>query len=167
MWLGSWLVGMSINKNPEAIWKLSYPLIFAVGIAAILIAITYSSAIRELLRIWGIKEEYSYGYMIPFVTAFLVWQRKDLLGKIEFSGAWLGVLVVVVGFFVYMLGEISTLYLVIQYSLVIMIMGLALAMTGWKAFKVVAVPLLFLAFMIPLPQFFLAGDLTAVAISVF
>jgi exosortase D (VPLPA-CTERM-specific) len=137
------------------IWRLSPQFIVALCGAATLALLAYSGAISELLRIWEVREEYSYGYMIPVVTAFLVWQRKDQLEKIEFDGAWTGVLLTLLGLFIYLVGELSTLHIVVQYSMVAMVLGVALAVTGWRAFRIIAVPLLFLIFMIPLPQFLL------------
>jgi len=146
---------MNTNDDNGVVWKFSPQSIFALAMAAILISVAYSVAISELLRIWGVREEYSYGYMIPFITAFLIWQRKDLLERMNFSGAWFGVVLALIGFSIYFLGELSALYLLVQYSMIIMVLGLALAMTGWPAFRIIFVPLLFLLFMIPLPQFFL------------
>jgi len=146
---------MNTNDNNGVIWKFSPQLITAAVIAAILIIVAYSAAIGELLRVWGVREEYSYGYMIPFIAAFLVWQRKDLLERINFSGSWFGVVLTLIGSFIYIVGELSTLYLLVQYSMIIMVLGLALALTGWPAFRIIFVPLMFLIFMIPLPQFLL------------
>jgi len=78
-----------------------------------------------------------------------------VLVGIDFNASWVGLAVVVLGFMLFVLGNLSTLFLIVQYSFLVVIVGVALAYTGWRGFKVIAVPLLFLAFMIPLPRFFL------------
>ncbi|WP_197703410.1 VPLPA-CTERM-specific exosortase XrtD [Sulfurifustis variabilis] len=124
--------------------------------AAALLGFTFQHGIAELLRVWEIKEEYSFGYLIPFITLFLVWQRKDRLESVPFTGSWAGFALVLFGLLVYVAGELSTLYLLIQYALLLALAGLVLAFTGPAAFRVILVPLLLLVFMVPLPQFFLS-----------
>ena len=51
------------------------------------------------------------------------------------------------------MGEVATTHALSQYGLVITIMGIALALLGWQAFKVVMIPLGLLFFMVPFPQF--------------
>ena len=61
------------------VWKEGWRIWLILAALAVFIGLVYFSSIKELIRIWGVKEEYSYGYMIPFITAFLIWQRKDRL----------------------------------------------------------------------------------------
>jgi exosortase D (VPLPA-CTERM-specific) len=145
----------SNDTAPVAVWKET-PLIWLyLGIISALLAATFFEAFRELVRIWNLKEEYSYGYIIPLISVFLVWQRKDQLERTAFTGSWLGVGVVALGVCVFAIGNLATLFLVVQYSFLIILAGLVLAFVGTAAFRLLAVPLLLLAFMIPLPEFFL------------
>lgn len=143
------------TESRPVVWTA--PLLFWASIigAGLLLWFSYEDSIRKLIAVWGEREEYSYGYMIPFISAFLVWQRKDLLERLRFTGAWAGLAVVLLGIGLLIVGNLSTLFLVAQISLVVVVLGLAMAATGSPAFKIIAVPLLFLLFMIPLPQFFL------------
>jgi exosortase D (VPLPA-CTERM-specific) len=147
---------MTSNANPTMIWK--EPLawwISLIGLGAVVIFVFFDG-LKELLRVWEHKEEYSYGYMIPVITAFLIWQRKDQLERMAFTGSWAGVALMFFGLCVFLLGELSGLFLLVQYAFLLVVAGLALALTGWPGFRLIAVPLLLLAFMVPLPQFFLA-----------
>jgi EpsI family protein len=51
----------------------------------------------------------------------------------------------------------------VQYAHLITLYGLALSLLGWPAFSIIAVPLLIVLFMIPLPQFCMANLSTALA----
>lgn len=146
---------MTSNVNSAMVWK--EPLawwISLIGLGA-LVVFAFSDGLKELLRIWDAKEEYSYGYIIPLITAFLIWQRKDQLERMVFRGSWAGVALMFFGLCVFLLGDLSGLFLLVQYAFLLVVAGLALAMLGYPGFRVIAVPLLLLAFMIPLPQFFL------------
>ena len=145
----------SSNEQATPYWKLSAGWWLALVLAGGLLGAAYLESIRDLIYVWGVREEYSFGYMIPFITGFLIWQRKDLLERIEFKSSWTGLVIVLFGLVLFVVGELSTLLLVVQYSMVVVLLGLALALLGWKAFRIVAIPIAFLFFMIPLPQFLL------------
>ncbi len=137
------------------VWKQP-PLLWAsFTVVAAILGFVYFDGLKELLRVWNTKEEYSYGYLIPFITLFLIWQRKDSLERIAFPGSWTGALITLFGIGLFVVGNLSTINLVVQYSFLMVIVGLVLAFTGWEGFRLVRVPLLFLLFMIPLPPFLL------------
>ena len=142
-------------KSTPEVWKEPVVVWLSFVVVATLLGAVFFDGLKEMVRIWELKEEYSYGYMIPPITLFLIWQKKDLLERINFRGSWVGLLLVVLGFALFVLGNLSTLFLIVQYSFLMVVFGMALAFCGWRGFKIIAVPLLFLTFMIPLPAFFL------------
>jgi len=145
-----------IEGNPkETICKISIP-VWAVVVALLgLLGFMFKDSLAWMVKIWDTREEYGYGYMIPVITLFLIWQRKPLLEKIQFSGSWTGVLVLLLGLCLFFLGTIGTIHSITQYAFLIVILGGAWSFMGYAGFRVVVVPLLFLAFMIPLPDFLL------------
>ena len=102
---------------------------------------------------WWEREEYSHGPLIPLLAIFFVWQVKDQIEKVEFKGAKTGVLILVLGLCLGLVGNLSTIYTVMQYAFLIALMGIVLSMIGWRAMALVSVPLMILIFMIPLPNF--------------
>jgi exosortase D (VPLPA-CTERM-specific) len=57
------------------------------------------------------------------------------------------------GLLLYLMGELSTLYVIVQYAFVIVVVGLVWAFVGHEGMKLVAIPLFILFFMVPLPNF--------------
>lgn len=106
-----------------------------------------------MVTIWNVSEEYGYAYLIPVIAIFFIWQCKNQLAEIEFHPSVAGLLLVVVGGALFFLGAIATTHTLSQYGLVVTIMGVALALLGWEAFKIVVIPLAVLFFMVPLPPF--------------
>lgn len=140
--------------NP--VWKLptiGWAVIFFIG--ALLTFIFYAG-IKFLLRQWE-APEYGYAYLIPAITLFLIWQKKNLLQSTPFVGSWLGLIIAAVGVVLFFLGELSALHIIIQYALLVVIFGLVLAFAGVQGFRIIWVPLLLLVFMIPLPGFIYQG----------
>ncbi len=124
-----------------------------VVVAAISVLFTFRDGVRILLDVWGDKEEYSFGYLIPFIALFMFWQRKNDLERTPFSGSWAGFSLVAAGVLLLALGRISALATFMYYGLVLAIVGLVLSQIGWKALGVVWGALVVLVFMIPLPAY--------------
>lgn len=144
-----------ITETKEQIWRET-PIIWALFAAlTALLGYIYFDGFTNLVSKWDNQPEYSFGYLIPFITIFLIWQRKDLLEKLTFTGSWIGAAITLAGILLFIIGELTTLYLLIHYSFLIVVLGLVLSFSGWKAFKIILIPILFLAFMIPLPSFFM------------
>jgi exosortase D (VPLPA-CTERM-specific) len=102
---------------------------------------------------WIDQPEYSHGLLIPPVAAFLMWQQKDRLERIPYTANWWGVALVLLGGGLLVVGQLGTVYTAVQYAYVVTLYGLILSFLGWPAFRLIAVPLLILLFMIPLPEF--------------
>jgi exosortase D (VPLPA-CTERM-specific) len=143
------------------VWRQS-PLVWILFAAAAgLLYAAFHTGLHAMVRVWGDLEEYSFGYMVPAITAFLIWQRKDKLERLPFEGSWLGPAAVAVGAFMLLLANLSTITVVEQYAFLLALFGVALALTGWTAFRVILVPLCILVFMIPLP-FFMINQLSEI-----
>jgi exosortase D (VPLPA-CTERM-specific) len=140
-------------KGQPLLW--SYPLLFWVLLGSIVVlgGIAFQHTIADMQYRWDTLEEYGYGYLIPVITLFLIWQRKNQLAEIEFRPSWVGLLLVVLGGILFFLGEVATTFTLSQYGLVVTVLGVALALLGWEAFRIVAIPLAVLFFMVPLPPF--------------
>ncbi|MBY0468980.1 MAG: VPLPA-CTERM-specific exosortase XrtD [Burkholderiaceae bacterium] len=102
---------------------------------------------------WASVEEYSYGYFIPLISGFLIWQKSDQLRQVELRGSWTGLLLVGAGLLLGLVGEFSAIRLFGQYGFIIALVGLSVGFIGWRGTRMIAGPLGILLFMIPLPQF--------------
>lgn len=144
---------MTDTARSTAVWRMT-PLTISAAIAASALAgFLLHEGFNFIFYMWFNKEEYSHGVMIPFISAFLIWQRKDILERMPFTGSVAGVGLMFLGLALFVLGRLSALAVLINYSMIIIIASLFLAFMGWRAFRVILVPVLLLFFMIPLPGF--------------
>jgi exosortase D (VPLPA-CTERM-specific) len=134
--------------------------LLCLGLSVSLMAIAFWGGIDELIHRWDKQEEYSHGYMLPLLTLYFIWQKKNVIVQSEFSPSWWGLAIILIALIVFIVGEISALYVLTQYALIIVLLGLAMAIMGWPAVKPVVVPILLLVFAIPLP-YFLEASLSA------
>jgi exosortase D (VPLPA-CTERM-specific) len=149
---------MSIQSiDPAAtvppVWKLSWGLMLIAAIVGLLSLWPFWDGLTRMWGWWIDQPEYSHGLLIPPVAAFLMWQQKDRLELIPFTANWWGVLLVLLGGGLLIIGQLGTVYTAVQYAYVVTLYGLILSFLGWPAFRLIAVPLLILLFMIPLPEF--------------
>ena len=114
-----------------------------------------SPALRNMVATWSGSPEFSHAPLIPLISAFLVWQQKDILERIEFSGSWAGVLLALCGALLAVAGVLASLFPASQYGAVIAVYGVVLAGVGLKVFRRLWAPLFILLLMVPLPDFLL------------
>ena len=146
----------ALAGNPSRpVWTNSPALqsLLLIGLVALVIA--FLPGIEELIQTWNSVEEYSYGWLIPPIVVFLVWQRTDVLRQMELRGSSLGWLVLGVSVLFCVTGRLSLVRLLLQYGLIIGIFGLTLAATGRAGIKLLFWPLAMLMLMVPLPHFVL------------
>jgi exosortase D (VPLPA-CTERM-specific) len=117
------------------------------------LAFMFADGMSELLRIWSRKEEYSHGFLIPIVSALMIWARRAQIRVHAGNGSWLGLVVVAIGVSMFVVGELSTLYIVVHYSMVVVLGGLCLSYFGFRGTRPMWPALVLLLFAIPLPLF--------------
>lgn len=147
---------MEFAENTHGVrWTVAAIDQLIIGSVAVLLLVAFFSGLRDLVAVWDTQEEYSFGYMIPGVSLYLLWQRRERVAATDFAGSWWGTAVVATGVLLLGVGQIGTLGTVVQYAFLISLYGLVLAYTGFRGFAAMAAPLAILAFMMPLPNYLL------------
>ena len=124
-----------------------------LSVAVLVCLVAFSESLFELIQRWGQQEEFSHGYFIPAIVAWLLWTRRDaLLGSIG-RPSWAGLVLIVVAGLMHVVGKLSALFLLSQVGFVVALLGIVLAVGGTPLFKVTFVPIIFLLFAIPPPYF--------------
>ena len=130
-------------------------LLVIITIAVTLLA--FSDALLELVKRWSAEEEYSHGFLIPVVSAWLLWTRREALLASIGRPSWAGPVIIVLAIAVHVVGEYSSIFIFSQLAFICVLFGLALAAGGYSLLKVAFVPIAFLIFAIPLPYFIQAN----------
>src|SRR5262245_31575503 len=92
-------------RTPQWVWWLST----APGLIPLvaLLGGLYGKILWELVGQWWNDANYSHGFLVPFFSAFVIWQRRAALAALVPQGSWMGLLVVLVGVGVLILGDIG------------------------------------------------------------
>ena len=86
--------------NKTIVWNLGWKNWLCIFAAAVFISIVYWSGVAELVKRWDAQEEYSHGYMLPLITLYFLWLKKNEMVQSEFSFSWVGFFLVFISLFV-------------------------------------------------------------------
>ncbi|MGA2902443.1 MAG: exosortase/archaeosortase family protein [Candidatus Korobacteraceae bacterium] len=118
-----------------------------VGVLALL----YASVIKLLIYEWYIQPDYSHGFLVPPLSAFLIWQRRDKLRLIPRRPSPWGMVIVAGSLGLLFLGSLGAELSLTRVSLLGTICGLIVYFAGSKFLRAMAFPMAFLLFAIPIP----------------
>jgi exosortase len=111
----------------------------------------YAPVLWRLVRQWYEDPDYSHGFLVPLLSAYLIWQRRDKLAAVLRKPSNLGVLVVLFALGLLFLGSLGAELFLTRISIIFMICGLIVYFAGWALLRAMAFPLAFLLFAIPIP----------------
>jgi exosortase D (VPLPA-CTERM-specific) len=122
--------------------------------AAVVVAFfAFSDGLSELVTRWIRQEEYSHGFLIPVVSAWLLWTRRESVLASVGRPSWSGPAIILLALIMLVVGEYGSLFLLSQLGFILVLIGLVLATGGYSLLKATFVPIAFLIFAIPLPYF--------------
>lgn len=150
---------------PPAVMRWASMAVAIVAGLAVCLGILFRDGLVEMLIAWN-KPEYSHGYLIPFLSLYVISIRATKMVKAAKGPAWLGVLALLVVLGINIVGELSAIQVIIQLAFVLAIWTLVAVVFGWAGARAIWAGLLFLLFMVPLPdvlQFNLSNQLQLVS----
>ena len=114
--------------------------------------IAYIPTFIWMIDRWNAKDTYySHGFLVPFVSLFIIWLKREELEKIKISSSNLGWIFFISGLSIHLLSALLRVYFSSGFSLILVLVGLVLLFLGKKYLKQIFFSILFLIFMIPLP----------------
>ncbi len=134
------------EKGHSGLWPRVTALVFLTLLAGL-----YAGILRDLAWQWWDDSNYTHGFLVPIFSGLLIWQRRKQLATLPEKGSWTGLPVLFAGVGALLLGEIGAENFLMRSSLIMILVGLVLFHLGRESFRVLAFPLLFLFFMVPLP----------------
>lgn len=125
--------------------------IFTLGLALAGFALLYAGVLRDLVRDWSTDDNYSHGFLIVPIAAYLVWERRTRLRATPAAPAVAGLAVIGLGLVLLVAGTLGAELFLTRISLLVLLAGLLVFLAGWQHLRILAFPLLFLLLMIPIP----------------
>jgi exosortase len=115
------------------------------------VLVLYFPFLKTLVADWGVNEDYSHGYFIPFLSAYFIYTMREELSELQVQPSIWGLLLISLGFAQLLIGKVGSEYFLQRTSFILVILGVILFFLGWEFFKKLLFPILYLLFMVPLP----------------
>jgi exosortase len=125
-----------------------------IGTALVVMAgfvLLYRQVLVKLAHDWWTDGNYSHGFFIIPIAAYLAWERRDRFYAAEHRPAFLGLIVILGSILVLAGGVLGSELFLTRISLLGTAVGIVLFFFGWARLRVLAFPIAFLFLMIPLP----------------
>ena len=130
--------------------KLVYTTAFILGFVLLLGFIYYPSA-DYLIGEWMNNDEYSHGPLLVLIALFILWKKRAVLYSHMGESTWYGPVVILIGLVLAVGSLQGDIVKVANYSMILVLAGIALSLGGRALLKEVLFPLFLLFMTIPLP----------------
>jgi exosortase len=120
-------------------------------LAVISIGVAYYVIVHGMVQNWINDDNNSHGFIVPVVSAYLIWKRRDkLLSQATAPSLW-GLGIVIAGTGLLILGWLANEFFTQRFSLLVVLCGCIVFWYGWRVMAVLAGPVAYLILMIPIP----------------
>ena len=144
-------VGGAPPSKAPTFWQTVRPFgwqgLLLVGVLLVL----YAPVLRLLVDQWYRDPDYSHGFLVPVLSAYLIWARRDKLGQVSRHPSLWGMVIVLTGLGLLVLGSLGAELFLARFSLLWVICGLVVYFCGAAMLRALAFPMAFLLFAIPIP----------------
>lgn len=106
----------------------------------------------ELFSTWINHSNNSHGILVPIISAFLIWQKRNELSREKISSSTWGAVILIAGICLYIVAYAGAIAVVERAMIVFSLIGLVLYNFGKRIFGIIAFPLCYLIFMVPVPD---------------
>jgi exosortase A len=106
----------------------------------------------ELIRTWLNHSDNSHGILVPLISLYFIWQKREQLKETEAYNSNWGAIILIVALALYILSYAGAVAVVARSMIVLSLIGLVTFTFGQAVSRVLAFPLFFLFFMIPVPD---------------
>ncbi|MFH1777556.1 MAG: exosortase/archaeosortase family protein [Candidatus Omnitrophota bacterium] len=127
-------------------------------IITVLLAGVYFHTFTWMVDRWNAEGSYySHGFLIPLVSIYLIWLKRNRLAGTEIAAFKPGIVFVVFGLLLHIISTVIEIYFTSGFSFLFVLTGIILFIWGREVFRVIWVPVNFLLFMLPLPLVLIAN----------
>ncbi len=125
------------------------PHLIALGLLVALILLLFARDATGIVSIWWNSSTFNHCLLLPPIIAWLVWQRREALGRLV-PLAWApGLAIVAAGAFGWLLGQAAGVALARHLGLVLMLEGSVVALLGRAVARGLLFPLAYGLFLVP------------------
>lgn len=111
----------------------------------------YLPALYDLVIEWYTDPNYSHGFLIPIISGFLLWKKRETILSAPRATDYGGLVMLIAGLLLFVVANSAAEYFTIRLSFLVTFIGLVYCLFGREIVKLARFELLFLVFMVPIP----------------
>jgi exosortase len=123
----------------------------AIALVASGFLLLYRHVLAKLVFDWWHDSNYSHGFLIIPIAAYLAWERRQQFVAASERPSMIGLVVLLGSLLVLLAGILGSELFLTRISILGTVTGIVLFLFGWQRLRVLAFPIAFLLLMIPLP----------------
>lgn len=132
-------------------YNVSYKYLTQISLISLTFLLLFSHTIIKLVGDWSTDPNFSHGFLVPVIAAYMIWHNREALSKCPVKSSNWGFPVIVLGLILHIAGNIGAELFTMRIGLILTLSGLVLLVAGGEITKKVSIPLAFLIFMVPFP----------------
>ncbi|MBD3383163.1 MAG: exosortase [candidate division Zixibacteria bacterium] len=137
--------------NPETTAKPGINIDIKIIFILVLILAVYLPVLIDLVVDWYQDDNYSHGFLILPIAAWLIWRKRNELAETPTKMNNLGLLMAIGSLFLLIAGTAGAEYFTARVSFVGLLFSLCLYFFGWQFTRKIWFAFFFMLFMIPIP----------------
>jgi len=122
-----------------------------MGTVLVAIFLLYFPFLQTLAMDWDTDDNYGHGYFIPVITLYMIFSLRKELARMPLKPSITGFFLVLCGLALLVIAKIGAEFFLQRFSIIVVLLGMVHFLCGPAYLKKLALPILYLVFMIPLP----------------
>src|SRR3546814_20720933 len=121
------------NTTRRRQWQQAMP---GLGLLIAVIVWAFWDSAVSMSSIWYHSPTFNHGFLIPLISIWLIWNRRDALMAVAPRGRILGLLGLLCSGLLWLTGTLGSVQVVQHFGLVLLIQSAILAAWGWPAVQI-------------------------------
>jgi len=131
------------------------PALLALGLVLIVLGALYADTVAAMVAIWDRSETFAHAFLVPPISAWLIWRRRHDLARLTPRPQPLVLLAMAAFAAMWLMSDLVVVNAGAQFAWVAMLVLAVPAVLGWRVAHTILFPLLFLFFAVPMGEFML------------
>ena len=140
------------KARPTPAWHQALPaLLLVLGV----VLVVYRETLAAMVTVWWTSDTFAHAFLVLPIAIWLIWRKREALAEqLPTPAPWMLPAMAVIGF-AWLLGDLATVNSVTQLAIVALLVCAVVALLGFRVARVIAFPLAFLFFAVPIGEFML------------